>query len=376
MTSILRTVTSAVQKEFAFNSLCRKMAKDNRSLAWAYAKSAFARSVTNPTTPLAFKDRCVNLIKAPLLLLRASLLCLPATNRVTQLGLRLLSPQLTADFVKLSPFCFTKAELKIRYNSNTISEFAIARLTYAAEELLEKNIQANNEFNPEIFTNKHLLDAYIKLSPPLSIDFINSPKFEEKEAKARYSEVTRREFVESLIEEKISGKVDCKLQITEEDLALSNEEQTAIAKLGFTTEDYFNISLRFSPPKSPIICIKLSSPEKEVNIGHNQELITALKNHIQNEKPTKENITANCKKFGICDEENIKEIHKSIVIPYIQSQLEDQKSKKEPELKLSCFTKLGLSTNEEIQPIIQALKNNAVSFKEHKSLFFYSLKSS
>ena len=70
--------------------------------------------LTNPTTPLAFKDRCVNLIKAPLLLLRASLLCLPATNRVTQLGLRLLSPQLTADFVKLSPFCFTKAELKIR----------------------------------------------------------------------------------------------------------------------------------------------------------------------------------------------------------------------------------------------------------------------
>lgn len=257
MTSILRTVTSAVQKEFAFNSLCREMAKDNGSLAWAYAKSAFARSVTNPTTPLAFKDRFVNFIKAPLLLLRASLLCLPATNRVTQLALRFLSPRQPADFVESSAFRPANAELKIRYNRDTLIIFANIRLTSRAEELLEKNIEEEKEFDPSIFTNKNLLDAYVKLSPSLSIDLINSPAFKENEVKARYSEDTRYKFIESLIEGKISEKVAHKLKVTKKDFILSNDEQVAITKLGLTDKDYSNISLHFlakTAKSSNIIC--------------------------------------------------------------------------------------------------------------------------
>lgn len=240
MTSILRTVTSAVQKEFAFNSLCREMAKDNGSLAWAYAKSAFARSVTNPTTPLAFKDRCVNLIKAPLLLLRASLLCLPATNRVTQLALRFLSPRQPADFVESSAFRPANAELKIRYNKNILVTFANTRLTSAAEKLLEKNIQENKEFNPSVFTNKNFLDAYIKLTPPLSAELINSPEFKEDEVNARYSKDALRKFIEDYFKEKIAQKGE----LTKSDLDLSKDEQVIfISKLGFTYPDCYNIFL-------------------------------------------------------------------------------------------------------------------------------------
>lgn len=87
MTSILQTASSAVKNEITFNSHCRQMAKDNVLLACNYMKSAITGAFTHPVsssiTSLAFKDRCMNLIKTPLLLLRAPLLYLPLANRVT-----------------------------------------------------------------------------------------------------------------------------------------------------------------------------------------------------------------------------------------------------------------------------------------------------
>ena len=223
MTSILQTARSALQNEIIFNSHCREMAKDNLSLAGSYITSVFARSVTTSATSLTLKGRCMNLMKASLLLPRAFLLCLPLTNRMTQLGLRFLSPKPSIACIN----SFSSEELSIRYNQDRV------------------------------------------------------------------------------------------------------------------------IELKF----------------------------TKLKSDVQDKIPTKENITAACKECRIYNEDEIREIHKSLVIPYIQNQLESQKSKKIPTLKLSCFTKLGLSANEEIQPIIQALKNIGLSFEEHKSLFFHSLKS-
>ena len=55
-----------------------------------------------------------------------------------------------------------------------------------------------------------MLDAYIKLSSPLTIQYINELK--ENELKAKYSKATRRKFVESLIKGKISGKIKFKLR--------------------------------------------------------------------------------------------------------------------------------------------------------------------
>ncbi|HEV3269883.1 MAG TPA: hypothetical protein VGZ69_04455 [Candidatus Rhabdochlamydia sp.] len=229
MTSILQTVNSAVQKEFAFNSLFREMAKDNLSLAGSYITSAFARSVTNPATSLTLKGRCINLIKASLLLPRAFLLYLPLTNRIAQLGLRFLSPQQVIDFVKSSPYRSTNAELKIRYNTNTL-------VTFAVEQLLEKNIRKNKEFVPLMFKSKDLLDAYVKLSPSLSTDLISSPEFREDEVKARYSEDTRREFIEGYFQDKIAKKEE-----------FDPSSLNLFDKLGFDSEKCMDIFAKLSP---------------------------------------------------------------------------------------------------------------------------------
>lgn len=73
---------------------------------------------------IGLKDRCVNLIKASLLLLRSPLLYLPLTNRMTQLALRFLSPRKVLDFATSCPFrCYRKTELEIRYNENALNAF-------------------------------------------------------------------------------------------------------------------------------------------------------------------------------------------------------------------------------------------------------------
>lgn len=118
-------MNTRVQKEIAFNLYCHEMAKDNVLLACNYMKStltgilAYPNPISKTTESISLKDRCINLIKAPLLLLRTPLLYLPLINRVTQLALRFLSPQQAADFVKTSS-CFSKEELRIRYNHNTL----------------------------------------------------------------------------------------------------------------------------------------------------------------------------------------------------------------------------------------------------------------
>ncbi|QZA58724.1 hypothetical protein [Candidatus Rhabdochlamydia porcellionis] len=233
MTSILQTATSVIRAELAFNSLCREMAKDNISLAYNYIKSAVTgvstHLINGSTASISLKNRCINLIKAPLLLLRAPLLCLPLTNRVTQLALCFLFSQKPADFA--SPFHLTNAELMVRYNRNT-------PITFVAEKPLEKNILKNKEFNPSMLTN----NTYVKLSPPLSIDLINSLEFKEDEIKVRYSEDTRRIFMEDYFKDKIAQKE----KITKSDLDLSKEEQAIfIGKLGFTYSDCNNIFLKY-----------------------------------------------------------------------------------------------------------------------------------
>lgn len=269
MISILQTATSAVRTELAFNSLCREMAKDNISLACNYIKSAVTGVSTHfihgSTTSVSFKNRCINLIKAPLLLLRAPLLYLPLTNRVTQLTLCFLFPQKPTDFVEASLFHPTESELKVRYDENTLAAFTNARLK-AAEQLLEKNIRKKQGFDPLTFNSKNLLNAYISLSPPLSIVLINSPEFKQDEAKARYSEDMRCKFVEKFIQEKLQQKITNQLQISKNDFIPSNEEKLAIAKLGFTDKSYSNICLRFLAKKKDSLNMICSSDlQKKIN---------------------------------------------------------------------------------------------------------------
>ena len=253
MTSILQAATSAVENEIAFNSNCREMAKNNVSLACNYIKSALTGVFTHPTngstTSVALKDRCLNSIKTPLLLVRASLLSVPLINRIIQIGLRLLSPQLTADSVQPCPF--TKVELKIRYNSNTLSA--------AAEKLLKKNIRENNEFNPLTFADKNLLDAYTKLSPPLSIDLINSLEFKEDEVEARYGKEACCKFVE----DHFISKIRTKEKINKPDLDLSKEEEAIfISKLSFTRKECDDIFLK----------VLTQFPEKDLSVNLGKEV--------------------------------------------------------------------------------------------------------
>ncbi|PWU15332.1 MAG: hypothetical protein C5B45_02860 [Chlamydiae bacterium] len=247
MTSLLQSATSAIQKEMVFNSHCRNMAKDNALLACNYVKSTFTGILAHPvptirqTNPIGLKDRCVHLIKAPLLLLRSPLLYLPLINRVTQLALRFLSPEYF-NFRSSSPFRYVKStELKIRYNENALNA-AHAKL------LLLINTREGNEFNPSTFTNKGLLDAYIKLSPPLSIAFINSPEFKEDQVKARYSKDTRCKFVENYFQDEIAKKEKIANSTCFATFLDLLQDEQALMKLGFTQQECYDIFLNVSAP--------------------------------------------------------------------------------------------------------------------------------
>ena len=154
-------MNTRVQKEIAFNLYCREMAKDNVLLACNYMKStltgilAYPNPISKTTESVSLKDRCINLIKAPLLLLRTPLLYLPLINRVTQLALRFLSPQQAADFVKTSS-CFSKEELRIRYNHNTlvkVLEDSFKKRITKKEKITKLDLDLSND-ERTIFINK------------------------------------------------------------------------------------------------------------------------------------------------------------------------------------------------------------------------------
>ncbi|MGL5264551.1 MAG: hypothetical protein ACRDAI_08320 [Candidatus Rhabdochlamydia sp.] len=114
-------MTSIVKNELLFNSSCQGMAKSNLFSAYKYVIDALPISLSRylpepASASFELKDKCFNLIvKAPLLSLRAILLCVPIANRITQLTLRYLSPKDPSDFINLCPFPPKKSELNVRY---------------------------------------------------------------------------------------------------------------------------------------------------------------------------------------------------------------------------------------------------------------------
>lgn len=98
-----------------FNGFCHAMAKSNWSSAYNYITDIFNNSV-------GYKDKCNKIIKASLLTVRGFLLYIPFVNRITQLALRILSPELTREFIE-SPSCFGKEELKIRYSKKVLLSY-------------------------------------------------------------------------------------------------------------------------------------------------------------------------------------------------------------------------------------------------------------
>ena len=255
MSSILQTMNSTVQKEIAFNSYCREMAKNNVSLACSYIKSAvigaFTHPVSNSITSLAFKDRCMNLIKTPLLLLRSPLLCLPLANRVTQLALRLLSPKLSIDCI--NSFSSNK-EVNIRYSSN-------AR-TQQVKNYFLSNFKNKIPFDSSGlpldfgFSSEECIDIFTKLSPNLTTELVESSTSEDLQA--RYSKDMRCKFAEDYFREKIKTKKE----ITISDLNLSGNYLTIFTnRLGLTTKDCDNAFLKVLT-QSPEITISKNLQKK------------------------------------------------------------------------------------------------------------------
>ena len=239
-----------VQKEIAFNSLCRGMATDNLSLAKQYAQDAmtgaFARFTNNSKgTSLTLKNRCINLAKASGLAARAPLLYIPFVNRITQLALRFLSPELTNTCINSSSF-FKRDEMHVRYSQYTRHKFV--------EEYFRDNIKQKKRFDPshlhlfnEVgFHSKECENIFKKLSPPLSIDFINSSEFyAEDEIHARYSQDTRNTFVESYFKEKIANKQATGKQVIGRDLKISNKNTITFKKIGLSVDNCLNVILNF-----------------------------------------------------------------------------------------------------------------------------------
>lgn len=89
-----------LNNEMEFNDFGHIMAKSNGSSAYNYITDIFNNSVS-------YKNTCNKVIKA-------SLLSIPFASRITQLVLRILSSELTREFIE-SPSCFKEEELKIRY---------------------------------------------------------------------------------------------------------------------------------------------------------------------------------------------------------------------------------------------------------------------
>lgn len=105
-------MASVLNNEMEFNGFCHVMAKSNWSSAYNYITDIFNNSVS-------YKDKCNKVIKASLLTVRGFLLYIPFVNRITQLALRILSPELSEEFIE-SPFCFGEEELKIRYSTEVL----------------------------------------------------------------------------------------------------------------------------------------------------------------------------------------------------------------------------------------------------------------
>ncbi|KAG6559797.1 hypothetical protein RHABOEDO_001011 [Candidatus Rhabdochlamydia oedothoracis] len=145
-----------------------------------------------------------------------------------------LSPPLTFQYIK-SPE-FKKDEVHARYSIQTCIKFLA---DYCKEKIAKKE---NYEEELKLLWSL-LIKNHPNLAPdPLSIDLISSPEFKADEVKARYSEDTRRIFIEDYIKEKIAKK---KEKITKSDLNLSGEEHTIfIKKLQLTNKDYNNFFLK------------------------------------------------------------------------------------------------------------------------------------
>ena len=107
-------MASVLNNEMEFNDFCHVMAKNNWSLAYNYMTDIFHRSVS-------YKDKCNKVIKASCLTLREGLLYIPLVNRITQLALRILSLELTKEFIE-SPSCFEEEELK-RYSTEALLRY-------------------------------------------------------------------------------------------------------------------------------------------------------------------------------------------------------------------------------------------------------------
>lgn len=246
-------MTSIAKNELHFNLACHEMAKSNLLLAYQYtidlSPNFLSRYLPKPASAsFALKDRCINLIKAPLLSLRALLLCVPIVNRVTQLALRFLSPRKLDEFVKSSPMHFRpkKKELEIRYSENIRREFIKNYLTDKIDNKQKFTPSDLDLFKNLGFSSQEVKTIFTELSPALSIDLINSPEFD----KVRYSKNTRYKFLVDYLKDKINtGKIKRKmqnrLQITEKDLILSDAARNAFLKLGFKPEDYSDIALSF-----------------------------------------------------------------------------------------------------------------------------------
>ncbi len=107
-------MASVLSNEIQFNVFCHVMAKNNWSLAYNYITDIFNNSVS-------YKDKCNKVIKASLLTVRGFLLYTPFVNRITQLALRILSPELTIK----SFFYFEekKEDLMIRYSTEVLLSY-------------------------------------------------------------------------------------------------------------------------------------------------------------------------------------------------------------------------------------------------------------
>ncbi|MGL4540193.1 MAG: hypothetical protein ACRCU0_04375 [Candidatus Rhabdochlamydia sp.] len=322
-------MTSIAKNELHFNLSCYEMAKNNLLLAYKYtidlSPNFLSRYLPEPASAsLELKDKCFNLIvKAPLLSLRAILLCVPIANRITQVALRYLSPRNLDDFVKSSPVHFRpkNEELEIRYSENTRRESIKDHYKNNIEQRKKFYLSDLHLFKNLGFNDKECQVIFTQLSPTLTIDLINSSEFKIDEVKARYSKDTRREFIKKYFENnieqrkeldlselhsfrkwgfsakeirsiftklspslsidfvnssafkddevskntcyklmkdcfknKIKRKTTHQLQIVKSDIELSKIELAAIHKLGFTEEDYFDIALPLLGKNWKAIC--------------------------------------------------------------------------------------------------------------------------
>lgn len=108
-------MASILNNEMEFNDFCHAMAKSNWPSAYNYITDIFNNSV-------GYKDKCNKVIKASLLTVRGDPLYISFVNRITQLALRVLSPEPTKEFIE-SPSCFGEEELKIRYSAEVFLSY-------------------------------------------------------------------------------------------------------------------------------------------------------------------------------------------------------------------------------------------------------------